>query len=714
MGIFILARIMRHVAPLVFLLCLFTTAFGYGILRAEEIWSNEDTSELHIEEIIIKESDIFVDFIEDVSLNGVTVEGSIFSDGSVTVPGNLTTTAGIKFFSALFANGNIIADNGTDSGEVSFTVEADTGNTFILGEVRAQGGINLEDGLFTMEETTGDTTIAQALLRPNGGINVRNQLFTVNTGGDIYTKGQLHVNDNIYFGTNAESDRVIQRIPASGPFGGATYLQGQNAPFRGGDLFLEPGDSIVDPGNILIGDTQNRDLFFGRAALTNGLSGGEFTFGGQNSLDGDGGKLYISAGDSSSNVAFGGDIIIAPGLSDGSGVVGEVIIGSTRANSSGYDLIIGRPDLDGGDGGHTVIAGQNSEFGAGGELYFRAGSVRTGYGAPGNLVLSPGDSRNNPEGTIYLGRPLAVSLTIRREVVAPSAGVTVITGQTGLLGKGGDLYFVGGSAGQPTVDFDDGGDLYLTPGATLSGEGGKIFVGRSTDPLILGRPTNAGNGRHTIYRGQDGLTGAGGDFYLAAGPGHTSGGDFFLASGTAGFGDSGDITLAAGSSPNSFGGDVYFRAGHGEREIGGDIYINAGDSVTAVGGRVIFSAGSGGFGDHGDFIVGPAVRQFYVEQVPVFVEQNLLRITGGQDTLEVQADPDGWLIFNGNVILRSTVPVSFTNPDALNINVATTTALNRLVANYQNLLQALNTGCDGHGLIILENEVGTIIDPCPF
>merc|ERR1711976_114730 len=176
---------MRHTASLVLVLCLFfTSALSYGILRAEEIWSNEDTSELRIEEVIIKESDIFVDFIEDVSLNGVTVEGSIFSNGAVNVPGNLTTTAGIKFFSALFANGNIIADNGTDTGDVSFTVEADTGNTFILGEVRAQGGINLEDGLFTMEETTGDTTIAQALLRPNGGINVRDALFTVNTDGD--------------------------------------------------------------------------------------------------------------------------------------------------------------------------------------------------------------------------------------------------------------------------------------------------------------------------------------------------------------------------------------------------------------------------------------------------------------------------------------------------------------------------------------------------
>jgi len=474
---------------------------------------------------------------------------------------------------------------------------------------------------------------------------------------------------------------------------------------------LEPGDSFVEPGNIFIGDTLNRDLFFGRSALTNGLNGGEFVFAGQNSLDGDGGKLYISAGDSSSDVAFGGDIIIAPGLSDGAGLVGEILIGSVNKNSSGYDLIIGRPELPGGDGGLTVIEGQSTRRGAGGNMYFRAGSVRAGVGEPGQLILGPGDSIPNPQGKIYIGRDLAVSLTIRREVVPSSAGITAITGQSGLAGRGGDLYFIAGSAATPTIDFDSGGDLYLTPGSSLSGEAGNIYVGRSTDPLILGRIDSGGNGRRTFIRGQDGLTAAGGDFLIAAGPGHTSGGDFFIASGTAALGDSGDITLRAGNSPLSFGGDLYFRAGSGSKEIGGDIFINAGDSATATGGRVIFTAGNGGFGDNGDFIVGPAVRQFYVEQVPVFVEQNVLRIMGGNDVVELRADPDGILVWNGNVILRRTQAVTIRIPNP--VGDGTITALSNLRDDYNSLLEALFAPCGGHGLITLEDEQGDLFVNCP-
>ena len=67
--------------------------------------------------------------------------------------GQVATIAGL-----LNANGGIIADAG-DNGGFSFKVEDDTGITTINGELRPNGGINVDNGVFTVEDETGVANI---------------------------------------------------------------------------------------------------------------------------------------------------------------------------------------------------------------------------------------------------------------------------------------------------------------------------------------------------------------------------------------------------------------------------------------------------------------------------------------------------------------------------------------------------------------------------
>merc|ERR1712137_827804 len=65
------------------LLCVLFIApsFQYGILRVEEIWSTEDVLEVKIEEMVITESNIQIDYIEELNDSGVTVEDTILMTG---------------------------------------------------------------------------------------------------------------------------------------------------------------------------------------------------------------------------------------------------------------------------------------------------------------------------------------------------------------------------------------------------------------------------------------------------------------------------------------------------------------------------------------------------------------------------------------------------------------------------------------------------------
>merc|ERR1712137_57719 len=120
------------------LLCVLFIApsFQYGILRVEEIWSTEDVLEVKIEEMVITESNIQIDYIEELNDSGVTVEDTIFDDGSITIPGDFTTCCGIEFKSSLEANLGLFADAPNSPEPFSFTIDDNSGDVFILDELR--------------------------------------------------------------------------------------------------------------------------------------------------------------------------------------------------------------------------------------------------------------------------------------------------------------------------------------------------------------------------------------------------------------------------------------------------------------------------------------------------------------------------------------------------------------------------------------------------
>merc|ERR1712063_140091 len=288
--------------------CFFTflfvaSSYQYGILRVEEIWSTMDIPQVKIEDMIIDESQIYIDYIEDLSGEGVTVEDILFSDGSITIPGDFLTCCGVEFLNTLHANRGVFADAGTGSGQFSFTIEDNTGDVFVLTDVRAQGGINASDRFF-VDGITGETRVEEGLVRANGGAFVDVDKITLGTDGDIGTAGNVQVAEDVFFGELAStSPRVIGRLETTASNGGSTYLVSQNAAESGGDLILEPGDGNTI-GNIFLASNRNTELFFGRTALSNSDNGGRTTIVGQNSFSSNGGDLFFDGGNSGA-VGFG-------------------------------------------------------------------------------------------------------------------------------------------------------------------------------------------------------------------------------------------------------------------------------------------------------------------------------------------------------------------------------------------------------------------------
>jgi len=682
-----------------FCVLLVAPSFQYGILRVEEIWSNVDTLEVQIEEMIIKESDLFIDFIEDLSGNGVTVEDVIFSDGSITVPRDFTTCCGIEFVSSLTANRGIFADAGEGSNGFSFTIQDETGDVFIRDELRAQGGINVSDRFF-VNGITGDTRIEEGTLRPNGGVAVMVDQFLVDPAtGAVNSAGDVQVALDVFFGeSSGTSTRVINRFPADGPTGGATFLIGQDSASRGGDLILEPGDGAT-PGNIFLGTNRNSDLFFGRNALSNGDNGGFTSFSGQTSLTSNGGDLIFNGGNSNA-AGFGGEIILSPGLSTLDGRSGRMILGSPDVARAGHEVTVGRPSIPSGTGGRTTYAGQTTAEGTGGSFYLRAGSVNGGLGRPGDLYLSPGVAQST-RFSVVLGKNSATRLNLRRVATATSGGSTRLTGQDGNSGGGGDLFVRAGAAD----DAENGGDLYLVPGTSQYAESGSIVLGVPSESLMIRRPSVTGAAGKTTIKGQDGVDGAGGDLLLSGAAGITQGGDVHLIGGRGATSFGGDVDIFGGAGSEQ-GGDIVFQAGHGLRRNGGDI------SIGANGGDLTVSARGDDPNGDGRIVVGPAVNRFYADEIPVVIRNADVIIRGGRDTVTISTDPDALISWNGAPILKQTQlidsPQAATRPTQATLS-ASVVGMSR---DFDAILQALNQ-C-GHGLINSVSQPDNVLQRCPI
>ena len=682
------------------LLCVLFIApsFQYGILRVEEIWSTEDVLEVKIEEMVITESNIQIDYIEELNDSGVTVEDTIFDDGSITIPGDFTTCCGIEFKSSLEAYLGLFADAPNSPEPFSFTIDDNSGDVFILDELRAQGGIVVSDRFF-VNGTNGDTRIEEGVLRPNGGVRVSVDRFSIDpaTGAIVVTQ-DAQIADDVYFGElSATSDRTITRFPSVGDNGGATYFIGQDSASQGGDLILQPGDGGSSIGNIFLGTDRNSDLYFGRNSLSNGDDGGITTFSGQDSSNGNGGDIIFNGGFSGAR-GFGGEIILSPGLSSLDGKAGRIILGSPQASEAGNEVTIGRPTISSGTGGSTTIRGQLTANGMGGGLYLQAGSVRDGAGEPGDLYLSPGVAADGSF-TVVFGKNTDTRMNLTRVQTVTSGGSTTLTGQDGNAGTGGDLY---GRAGSGFGSTSAGGDLYLMPGSSNSADAGDIVLGVAHNELIVSRPTVDGTAGDTTIRGQNGLDGTGGDLILAGGNGLTQGGDVRIAAGAGGSAAGGSVTIAGGDGAD-LGGELIINAGSGIDRNGGDIAI----ATIGSGGEMTLSA-RGGAAD-GSIIVGPAVASFFINEMPVTIEASNLEIRGGEDVVTLSADPEGIIRWNNVAVLKDTQatdPVRVTTFPLPNL----TTAVVQMSRDFDDILQALNQ-C-GHGLVTSVTQPDNIPQTC--
>jgi len=676
---------------------LVASSFQYGILRVEEIWSNDNIPQVKIEDMIVEESQIFIDYIEDLSGGGVTVEDILFSDGSITIPGDFQTCCGVEFLNALNANQGVFADAGAGSNEFSFTIDDNTGDVFVLSDVRAQGGINASNRFF-VDGITGETRIEEGLVRANGGLLVQEDQLSLSADGDITTAGNVQVAGDVFFGElSSNSPRTIGRIETTDSNGGSTYLVGQDAAESGGDLILEPGDGNTI-GNIFLASSRNSELFFGRSALSNSDNGGRTSFLGQNSFSANGGDLFFDGGNSGA-IGFGGDILLAPGLASLDGRPGKLLLGSTNSIEAGHDVLVGRSTVEGVSGTLTTYKGQSSTDGAGGSFYLRAGDVVSGTGNPGDLILTAGVDGAGTQ-TVFLGKNTATRLNIRRVETIEAGGATFVYGQNA-TGTGGDLYFRGGSG--PEVS----GDLYLVPGSSVTGNPGDIVLGLASDAVEVRRPVVGGAAAGTTtISGQEGFDGVGGDLFFIGGDGISQGGDVVVLGGEGITG--GNIDVSGGNGIN-LGGEVTIRAGHGGQRNGGEVTITTADGPISL--STISTNDQAVPGSSGSVIVGPAAARLYVDEVPIQIIDADIVIMAGNDVVTISADAESVVSFNGATVLKQSQNVPDPTP-LINIDLATIRSQVAILSQeYDEVLQALNQ-C-GHGLVTSITQPDNVVQQCP-
>ena len=711
----------------------------YGILYVNEILANSDTFSVIIEDSIVIENTLQVDFIEEWSggSTGVKSEGIYFNDGDVVLADDFLVNPDTTFPGELYANGGILADAGNDDTTTrnredfySFIVEDDTGRTTFGGVLFVDEGIFVNGNAFTVAAGSGETVVRDARLNPSGGINVNGEGFTISPDGSIYANEATHIVGNIALGTAATQDRYIRRVPTLSQVGGQTLFAAQDGVNSGGDLVFEPGfedDTCYDDqdgfkncadGNVFVGGIDNANVQFTRPGV-NGVGGITF-FNGQNSPNGDGGDIIFATGDSSRD-GKGGDLIVVPGLG-AQGEHGHIYFGadeSVEAVSSAFDLIIGRPPLLVGNGGDTFFHGQDAENGDAGNINILAGHGPTGAA----LVLSPGDADQDTgvleeQGTIFLGNEESGELAVVRSVALNGAGgTTFYTAQsvTGTGAVGGDLYIAPGDS----KTNGNGGSLHLLPGSNPATPGqfgvpaGQIFLGDLVGDLTITREPRDGGGLDTWIFGQGGAGTQGGDLFFIGGASGSLGGDVFVTGG--------DATPDAYDNAFDVGGAVVMESGNGQID-GGSINMYAGqgsvlistDSATASG-NIYLNAGSGP--TMGDIVVtGTNIQAFVLDTTPLVIRDSHLEIENAENILTIRADPMSIVEYNGKTILRSVsdypVPAVSTAVIAPTSDLELSVTAHRL-AELQNSIEILlNTlsQCQ-HGLFQTNNQFG-LPDSC--
>lgn len=573
---------MKELVLTIFLSLLVTSSLQFGVVYVDQINGNRDLHYVGIENVQILGGAVTAEYVEGLTTNGVVVSLVSFLNGNENVPGNIAIQNSALVEGLLSTNGGI--DIGPANGTVNFMVDAQSGNTLANG-LSSSNGINVSNGAFLVDKL-GDVSIASATLNPNGGIE--SEFFNVDaTSGNTTTDGNLYVYGNIIIGDTTKVTRSVLRIPSVGNYGGSTYLSGQASNIQGGDLYMEPGygSSVSTAGNILLGRSNNDNIYFGRVPIQNkGGFAGDTTISGQSSSSGNGGNIYLVSG-SSTGAFSGADIFISPGYSNGNGDAGQIILGTNDCISStcNDDLTVTRVNSGSASAGDLTFQGQSSASGNGGDF-----TIRTGRGSTtaGNLFLVPGIS-GGASGSIILGTSFNNNLYFTRVTTPSSAGPLLISAQSANNGAGGSLHLKAGDDLSSTIP----GNLYIEPGVAANPDDVfNIIIGSGYSDLIIERLT--GGTTPTLISGQNSLSGPAGDLvFTSGGSGISDAGSLNIQAGFAGPDMSGgSLNITAGASFTSTAGSFYVTAGNGGTS-GGNIVLTAGDDNSNQGGNVYIQTG---------------------------------------------------------------------------------------------------------------------------
>ena len=315
----------------------------------------------------------------------------------------------------------------------------------------------------------GGLSLSQVLINGN---TTGFSLIEINQGSGILGVTDDNVGDGASFGVFGGATTLVGNdtggvfVASGNAFGGGAEAAGATT----GLLVLSTGFQFSATS---AGDTGIIDVQTGDHAGTNGTTG-DFVLR-------TGGFINGAAG-----TRVQGDILIAPGsfLPNTATTTGEIILkggSSSLTNVTGGDVTIlsGENNSAIGDTGDINIETFDANLdGDSGDIEIATGSGGTITGDSGNLTLQTSTTPAGNSGFVGIGVGAAPAGT--------TGGMLLIVGNNG-VGDGGDVFII---AGTTTDAVGVGGNIEMSPGTGLGGDGAVIINGKLTvtgiiDPTAL-------------------------------------------------------------------------------------------------------------------------------------------------------------------------------------------------------------------------------------
>jgi hypothetical protein len=438
----------------------------------------------------------------------------VSSFGFTTASGTSLAANIASFATATVAGRGVCLSDGTFC-PASTAIESDTLLTVSNRGSIATTTLTLFGGFVAASSSVTGT------LNVMGNANIGAATTSLNTafvqdGNDLYVEGNIGVASSIY--TNGEF--------VAGP-SSTHYADGRISKVDNMHEFTDPGNyalEVLSTGGILLqsaADTVNAaqgsiGLYAGDGTSTL-VAGGELIFqGGAAYNEGAGGSVSITGGGSgTSSLSTAGSVSINGGSSNSNGAGGNVNINGSdtfgSGNAGSLNLLAGTAYGSGNAGSISLTAGTSYNSSDGGDITLYPG-LSTGGGRTGNVVLQSGFGYTPPElrfnedqsfGGNYVGFRAPTSVAANRVWILPAADGS--SGQVLSTDGLGNLSFISAGGGSATTtDFNwiysNGGnfvrnatatvDLLLGSSATSTGAPAFFDLVTGTSTFYFGYNTN--------------------------------------------------------------------------------------------------------------------------------------------------------------------------------------------------------------------------------